>query len=160
MGSKSNGKFRGASRAFNVSGARAAFHTQIAMTSRTGNLYPWDLFFEREIRVAGTTFQLRWAVVDPGDQHLRARRTGDFLFLPFPSSQRVINAHPCITKVAGKFTQAHRQHAIAFRAGEWRWDTLDSTLNSSDMESLLFRIKNQLFRYEVPRNIQRESKFF
>ena len=39
-------------------------------------------------------------------------------------------------------------------------DTFDSTLNSSDMESLLFRVKNQLFRYEVPRDIQRKSEFF
>lgn len=39
-------------------------------------------------------------------------------------------------------------------------DTFDSTLNSSDMESLLFRVKNQLFRYEVPRDIQGESEFF
>ena len=39
-------------------------------------------------------------------------------------------------------------------------DTFDSTLNSSDMESLLFRVKNQLFRYEVPRDIQRKSELF
>ena len=94
------------------------------MATWTGNLYPWDLFFEREICAAGPTFQLRWAVVNPGDQHLGARRTGDLLFLPFSSGQRVVNTHPRIAQGATEFTQAHRQHALAFRAGEGGWGHL------------------------------------
>ena len=90
------------------------------MASRAGNLHPRDLFFEGEVRLASSAFQLRWAVVYPGDQHLGARRAGDFLFLPFSSSQRVINTHPCIAQGAVEFPQANRQHALALRAGECR----------------------------------------
>ena len=38
-------------------------------------------------------------------------------------------------------------------------ETFDSTLNSSDMESLLFRVKDQLFRYKIPGNIKGEPEF-
>lgn len=37
--------------------------------------------------------------------------------------------------------------------------TFDSTLNSSDMESLLFRVQNELFGDEVPRHIKRQAEF-
>ena len=38
-------------------------------------------------------------------------------------------------------------------------ETFDSTLNSSDMESLLFRVQDQLFRYEIPGDIKGEPEF-
>ena len=38
--------------------------------------------------------------------------------------------------------------------------TLDSTLNSSAMESLLFGIENQLFGNEVPRYVKGQPEFF
>ena len=37
--------------------------------------------------------------------------------------------------------------------------TLDSTLSASDTVSLLFRVKHQLLRDEVPRNVEGQSKF-
>lgn len=88
------------------------------MATWTGNLDTRNLFFQGEVRRAGPAFQLRWAVVNPGDQDLGARRAGEFLFLPFSSGQRVVNTHPRIAQGAVEFTQAHRQHALAFRAGE------------------------------------------
>ena len=94
------------------------------MATGTGNLDTRNLFFEGEVRRAGPAFQLRWAVVNSGDQDLGARRAGEFLFLPFSSGQRVVNTHPRIAQGAVEFTQAHRQHALAFRAGEGGWGHL------------------------------------
>ena len=37
--------------------------------------------------------------------------------------------------------------------------TLDSTLSASDTVSLLFRVKQQVLRDEVPRNVEGQSKF-
>ena len=37
--------------------------------------------------------------------------------------------------------------------------TLDATLSASDTVSLLFRVKHQLLRDEVPRNVEGQSKF-
>lgn len=94
------------------------------MATWTGNLDTRNLFFQGEVRRAGPAFQLRWPVVNPGDQDLGARRAGEFLFLPFSSGQRVVNTHPRIAQGAVEFTQAHRQHALALRAGECRWGHL------------------------------------
>ena len=38
--------------------------------------------------------------------------------------------------------------------------TLDSTLNSSAMESLLFGVENQLLGNEIPRHVKGQAKFF
>lgn len=112
--SKLDREIRVACRAINFALSRSSLHSQISVASGALNFDPRDVWFEREVGVAGTALEVRRPLVHARHQHFGAVGAGDFLFSPLAPRRIVVDPDPCVAEVALDFAQTGWKHATAF----------------------------------------------